>query len=198
MGGGEGHRVWATTVLCRNWRPVRQAGRGGSSAIRINHGDLTALLYLQGYGRGEFVAERRVMEVLAEVVGYGSWQTTVPWPEPVSRCMPSRWSSLNPYPYQLLRPDRAALPVMRRPRRVRDRPDEVKEGGWRRELLIWATVVLFRNRCRPARQAGRDSILHPYHHSDLTALHHSHDYGGDEFVRGLRGNGGFLAAGILA
>lgn len=71
MGGGEGHRVWATTVLCRNWRPVRQTGRGGSSAIRINHGDLTALLYLQGYGRGEFAAERRVMEVLGEVVGYG-------------------------------------------------------------------------------------------------------------------------------
>lgn len=132
-----------------------QADGRRPTLVRINNRNLTALLYLQGYGRGEFVAERRVMEVLAEVVGYESWQTTVPWPELVSRCMPSRWSSLNPYPHQLLRPDRAALPVMRRPRRVRDRADEVKEGGWRRELLIWATAVLFRNRCRGGLRASR-------------------------------------------
>lgn len=59
----------------------------GRRPTPVNNRNLTALLYLQGYGRGEFVAERRVMEVLAEVVGYGSWQTTVPGPEPVSRCM---------------------------------------------------------------------------------------------------------------
>ena len=42
----------AGTGVALHAKPVVAA----QAPVRINHGDLTALLYLQGYGRDEFVA----------------------------------------------------------------------------------------------------------------------------------------------
>ena len=57
--GGAGKTTLAETLLARAGAGVALHAKpavAAESALRVNHGDLTALLFLQGYARAEFVA----------------------------------------------------------------------------------------------------------------------------------------------